>query len=302
MIRRFMPAAPSDFPRSRRGGVPRAGRLLVVLSAVAMALSPVLAGQSRLDLTGTLSQGGLVVGSAPAGSQVKLDGTRLDIAADGTFLIGFGRDAAAAATLEVTFPDGSTETRRLGVAARSYDVQRIDGLPRRKVTPRSPEDLARIGREKKAIESARARIDVGAPLAASTFDWPAIGRVSGVYGSQRVLNGVPKRPHLGVDVAAPAGTPVVAAAAGTVLFTHPGMFFNGKTVLIDHGLGLTSIYIHMNDVAVEAGQEVRKGQRIGAVGQSGRATGPHLHWEVNLGPVKLDPALLVGPMPARDGN
>ena len=123
------------------------------------------------------------------------------------------------------------------------------------------------------------------------------GRISGVYGSQRVLNGQPRRPHFGVDIAAPKGTPVAAMADGTVALVHQDMFYTGKTVMLDHGLGLTSVYIHMDAITVDQGAKVRKGQQIGTVGQTGRATGPHLHWGVAWFGTQLDPALLVGPQP-----
>jgi murein DD-endopeptidase MepM/ murein hydrolase activator NlpD len=122
--------------------------------------------------------------------------------------------------------------------------------------------------------------------------------VSGIYGSQRILNGKPRRPHNGVDVVAPRGTPVVACADGVVALVNPGMFFTGKTVMIDHGHGLTSVYVHMDDIRVRAGDRVRKGARIGSIGMTGRATGPHLHWGVSLFNTHLDPALLAGPMAA----
>ena len=164
-----------------------------------------------------------------------------------------------------------------------------------KVTP-DPESLQRINSEKAEMEKARRQSD---PLAyfLSGFHWPATGRISGVYGSQRILNGKPRRPHYGTDIAAPEGTPVAAMAAGKVAFVHPGMFFNGKTVLIDHGLGLRSVYIHLSATAVRAGDTVAAGQRIGAIGATGRATGPHLHFALTLEHIQIDPELVLGKMP-----
>ena len=129
--------------------------------------------------------------------------------------------------------------------------------------------------------------------------WPAAGRISGVYGSQRILNGKPKQPHYGVDIAAPIGTPVVAPADGVVALAHPDLYYTGGTIILDHGHGLTSALLHLDRVEVAAGDRVRKGQRIATLGKSGRATGPHLDWRINLFNARLDPSFLVPPMPSR---
>ena len=243
-----------------------------------------------LQLKGDFLQGGLVIGKTMPGSKITLGGRKVQQSAEGYFLLGFSRDAKPEARLVLRYPDGSEDRRQLKIAKRKYDIQRIDGLPKRKVTPNA-KDLKRIGEERTLISQARKS---RAPVAyfISGFSRPAKGRISGVYGSQRILNGKPRRPHYGLDIAAPKGTPVKAAAAGKVAFVHPGMFFNGKTVIIDHGLGLATTYIHMSDTAVKAGDIVVKAQIIGKIGQTGRATGPHLHWSLRLDNVELDPALL----------
>ena len=184
--------------------------------------------------------------------------------------------------------------KTLKVANRDYPVQRIDGLPSRQVTP-LPEDLERILEDNAKIADVRAH-EIDRPYFLSGFTWPARGPVSGPFGSQRILNGKPRRPHNGVDVAAPRGTSVVAGANGVVVLVHPDMFFTGKTVMIDHGHGLSSVYVHMDDIRVTQGQRVTKGTRIGTVGMTGRVTGPHLHWGVSLFGIHLDPAFLAGPM------
>ena len=250
-----------------------------------------------LELEGSFTQGGLVTGRVAPDAKVYLDGKAVAVAPDGRFLFGFGREAEGTAELRAEGPDG-TVTRRLEIARRDYDIQRVDGLPERKVTPK-PEDLARIRADQERINAVRRQLTL-ASLFASGFQWPVTGRISGVYGSQRVLNGQPRRPHFGVDVAAPKGTPVAAMADGTVALVHNDMFYTGKTVMLDHGLGLTSVYIHMDSIAVEQGARVRKGQPIGTVGQTGRATGPHLHWGVAWFGTQMDPALLVPPHPAHD--
>lgn len=267
-------------------------RILVVLAPIAVV--PALASDLALD--GTPTQGGLVIGRTQPGAAVSLDGRAVRVSPDGLYLLGFGRDAAKQATVRIVRPDGGIVTRTIGVAARKYDVQRINGLPPKQVSP-DAETLARIERERALVVAARAeeREDTGF---ASGFAWPAFGPISGVYGSQRILNGEPRAPHFGVDIAAPPGTPVAACADGTVTLVHEDMFLSGKTVLIDHGHGLTSTYIHLSEILVSTGDRVRKGGVLGRVGDTGRVTAAHLHWGLNLFATPLDPALLVGAMPA----
>lgn len=250
-----------------------------------------LAGE--LVLEGAFSQGGLVFGTTEPRARVELNGKPVRVSPDGLFLLGFGREADARAELRVAFANGTETLRRLDIAQRNYKIQRIDGLPPAKVTPKKPEVLERIKRERALIGAVR-RNDGNEALFASGFLRPVEGRISGVYGSQRILNGKPRSPHNGLDIAAPKGTPVKAAADGTVVLVHPDMFYTGKTVILDHGHGLTSVYIHMDQTLVEEGQTVVKGTPIGTVGMTGRATGPHLHWGVTWFNTHLDPALLIG--------
>lgn len=251
-----------------------------------------------LSLTGPLVQGGLVVGRVQSGSQVALDGQPLLVSREGVFLVGFGRDAKARAALDITYPDGSRERRTLHIEPREYRIQRIDGLPPRKVTP-SEEDMRRIRSENALIRKARARIDARLDFLQG-FIWPAQGRISGVYGSQRILNGEPRRPHFGVDVAGPVGKAVVAPAPGIVTLAHKDMFFSGGTLLIDHGHGLSSSFLHLSRIVVREGQRVQRGEKIAEIGATGRVSGPHLDWRMNLLDVRIDPQLLVGPMPSAD--
>jgi len=263
---------------------------LLALIAGAAAASP-----PALELEGAFVQGGLVRGQVPPGSEVRFAGRRLRLDPAGRFLLGFGRDDAGGEALLVRYPDGSRIERRLVIKGRDYRIERVDGLPPREVSP-SAEDLVRIGAEAKRIEAARER-DSAAPRIAPAFVWPVVGPITGVYGSQRILNGEPRAPHRGIDIAAPAGSPVGAMADGVVSLAAPDMYFTGNTVMIDHGYGLHSVYAHLSELAVEVGQTVRKGQPIGRVGATGRATGPHLHWGVYWFGQALDPALQVGPMP-----
>ena len=265
-------------------------RMLCPLAAV-LGIAPAAA----LELDGGLIQGGLVIGRTAPDAAVKIGGRSLRVARDGLFVFGIGRDARPSLRLSVVHADGREEVRMLGIEARRYDVQRIDGLPPRKVSPNAA-DMTRIRAEARRIRAARERDTRGTAFAAG-FIWPTRGVVTGVYGSQRVLNGKPRRPHLGIDIAAPAGTPVLASAPGTVSLAEPDLFFNGGTVMIDHGHGVSSVYSHLQAVQVTPGQRVARGARIGAVGSTGRSTGPHLDWRVQHFTTRVDPALLAGPMP-----
>jgi murein DD-endopeptidase MepM/ murein hydrolase activator NlpD len=253
------------------------------------------AAASQLELEGAFIQGGLVRGQVPPGSEVRFAGRRLHLDPAGRFLFGFGRDEATGESLVVRYPDGSRVERWLEIARHDYRIERVDGLPPREVSP-SAEDLVRIRADARLIKAARER-DSAEPAIAPAFVWPVAGRISGVYGSQRILNGEPRAPHRGVDIAAPAGTTVGAMAAGVVSVAAPDMYFTGNTVMIDHGYGLHSVYAHLSALLVRVGQAVRQGEPVGRVGATGRATGPHLHWGVYWFDQALDPALLVGPMP-----
>jgi murein DD-endopeptidase MepM/ murein hydrolase activator NlpD len=257
-------------------------------------IAPVIAVADDVSFSGRFVQGGLVTGHVPPGAKVNFDGRDLRVGDDGAFLIGFGRDTIAA-TLALTFADGRGEMRTLAVAKREWQIQRVDGLPQQTVTP-NEEELQRIRADAALAREAR-KIDSAAPRFRNGFVWPAIGPISGVYGSQRILNGQPRAPHYGVDIAVATGTPVMAAADGVVSLAHPDMFLTGKTLILDHGFGLSTVYYHMSAITVDAGQRVKQGQAIGRVGATGRATGPHLHWGMNLFDTRLDPALLVPPMP-----
>jgi len=265
-------------------------RILVVL--LALALCRPAAAEPPLALEGPLTQGGLVIGRTAPGATVSLDGRPLRIAADGRFVFGFGRDHGPTADLTVAL-GGQLARRRLAVGARSYDIQRIDGLPPAQVTP-PPEILARIKAEAERINELRRR-DSDLDGLFAGWIWPAEGRLSGVYGSQRILNGEPRQPHFGIDIAAPAGAPVVAAADGAVVLAERDLYFTGGTVMIDHGHGVTGVYSHLADVVATVGQNVRKGDPIGLVGATGRATGPHLDFRINWFDQRIDPLLVLPP-------
>jgi len=267
-----------------------------VIRPLLLSAALIVGGQAiALEFKGPFTQGALITGKTSPGSSVLLNGVPLSVLPNGSFVFGLPRDAKANALLSVHLKDGSVAQRILKIGKRNFKVQHIDGLPNRKVTPKK-RDYKRIAREQKLLNAARQRVTQVIDFK-NGFIWPARGRISGVYGSQRILNGKPRAPHLGVDIAAPSGAPIIAASDGVVSLTHEDMFFTGKTIQIDHGLGVGTIYIHLSKVLVKEGQRVRKGELIGRVGKTGRATGPHLHWGLTWKTMRLDPSLLVGPMP-----
>ena len=263
---------------------------------LALAASLLLASgnSTALQLNGARTQGGLVIGRVAPRERVFLDSREVRVSPDGVFLIGFGRDAPSEVKFLVQNRDGVRVEKRLSISKRSYKVSHVNGLPESKVTPK-PSDMEKIREDNAKIARVR-KLDSAEAHFMTGFIWPATGRISGVFGSQRILNGEPRRPHNGIDIAAPRGTPVVAMAKGQVALANSDMFLTGKTVMINHGHGLPSIYIHMDRITVKRADLVSRGQQIGAVGMTGRATGPHLHWGVSLFNTKLDPALLVGSM------
>jgi murein DD-endopeptidase MepM/ murein hydrolase activator NlpD len=263
-------------------------RRCFVGAALCLAASPAWSQPVRFSVTGAMEQGSLALGSAPPGSLVALDGRPLHVTADGRFAFGFGPDQTKSSLVTVRYPDGGGDSRSFTPTARQYEIQRVNGLPQKTVTP-PPEVSARIAHEAETIYLARLADTAGSDFL-SGFDWPAPGIESGVFGSQRIDNGVPVSPHYGVDMAAPVGTPIRAPADGTVVISDD-YYLDGGFTLIDHGQGVTTSYLHQSRRLVAVGATVRRGQRIGLIGATGRATGPHLHWAMNWFEVKLDPSL-----------
>jgi murein DD-endopeptidase MepM/ murein hydrolase activator NlpD len=239
-------------------------------------------------------QGGLVQGRVAPGSEVFLEGKPIRVSPGGVFVLGFDRDAPPGMRLEVVDPQGQRSRQTLAIAPREYDIQYITGVPQRTVEPPASA-LERIRAEQRLVEQARA-VDSDRQDFLAGFQWPLKGRISGVYGSQRVYNGKPGRPHYGLDVAAPTGTPVRAPAPGRVTLAHGDMFFSGGTLIMDHGYGVSSTFIHLSKLLVKEGDEVEAGDIVAEVGATGRATGPHLDWRINWFGVRLDPQLVVPPL------
>ena len=266
-----------------------ARRAFIAGTAAAFACSRAAFAQpARVSLWGALEQGSLAIGKTEAGASVTVDATPVRVSPLGLFAFGFEFNQTKPTAIVARFADGTSETQAVTPKQRLYEIQRINGLPEKYVTP-PPSVIARIKREGAEIAQARTR-DTGEVWFADGLDWPAAGVVSGTYGSQRILNGEPKAPHFGVDIAAPTGTPIHAPADAIVSLAEPDFYLDGGITILDHGHGVSTCYIHQSKLLVKENQRVSRGQLIGLIGQKGRATGPHLHWAMNWFQVKLDPS------------
>ncbi len=249
------------------------------------------ATDARVVFPASAQQGALVFGKVPAGSTVRYGGRELRATPYGTVVFGVGRDQAAPVAVDVVGRDGRVQRVQVAVTPRDWPVESIRGVPPKTVEP-PPEVAARIEREQAQVVAARGRDDDRVDFA-QAFIWPVQGRISGRFGNQRVYNGVPKSPHSGMDIAAPTGTPVLAPAGGVVTFAAPDLYLTGGTLLIDHGFGVSSNFLHLSRIDVKVGDRIAQGQVVGAVGATGRATGPHLHWGMNWFDIRIDPLLVL---------
>ncbi|WP_407061034.1 M23 family metallopeptidase [Agrilutibacter solisilvae] len=238
-----------------------------------------------------VSQGALVFGRLPSGSQATYNGRSLRATPYGTVVFGVGRDEAGPLRVAVRHADGRAQDVVIQVTPRDWPVERIDGVPPTTVDP-PPAIAERIRLEQERVAAARLRDDDRTGFA-QTFAWPVKGRISGRFGNQRVYNGSPRAPHSGMDIAAAQGTPVLAPADGMVSFADPDLYLTGGTVVLDHGYGVSSNFLHLSRIDVKVGDSVAQGQPVGAVGATGRATGPHLHWGMNWFDVRVDPLLVL---------
>lgn len=236
----------------------------------------------------TVSQGSLVIANVRPGSKVTIDGKPVRVGEDGTVVFGAGRDEKGPLAVSIN----GHPSQAIRVLPRDWPIERVNGVPPKTVNP--PPDIAeRIKREQAEVTVARDRDDDREDFTHG-FIWPVQGRISGRFGNQRIYNGDPKAPHSGMDIAVPQGTPVKAPASGIVTFAKPDLYLTGGTILIDHGFGLSSNFLHLSRLDVRVGERVAQGQVIGAAGMTGRATGPHVHWGFNWFGVRLDPLLLPG--------
>ncbi|MDQ0248156.1 hypothetical protein J2W22_000203 [Sphingomonas kyeonggiensis] len=249
---------------------------------------------------GQLIQGGAVLGTAPRGtSLLTLDGESVPVTSDRRFLIAFDRDHGPSATLVATLGDGTQQRQVLAIAPRAWDISRLNTLPKYPV-PRPEFDRVRPG-ELAQINVARKLQTDAQGWRQMPFFWPVVGRISTLFGSQRIYRGEPGSYHSGIDIARPTGTVVLAPADGVVIFAAARPFtLEGNLLMVDHGAGLNSAFMHLSRIDVRVGEHVRRGQPIGAVGMTGRATGPHLHWSLKWRDARIDPLLVAGAMPVTD--
>ncbi|KFZ31867.1 hypothetical protein IDSA_04055 [Pseudidiomarina salinarum] len=276
---------------------------LAALSVAFIILSPTIAAAKTdpvIQFTGAFSPGALIIGKTASVNEVTLDGESLKVTPAGRVVFGFGRDAQGSKTINVKTPAGVVHEVIIELAPREYDIDRVDGVPQQTVTP-DPAQVARAREEAAKVWQARQvfsnREDFLLPVVK-----PAEGRISGVYGSQRIFNGEPRNPHFGLDIAAPTGTPVKAPWPGVVVLAEPDLFYSGGTLIIDHGYGITSTYIHLHKLHVQPGAEIRQGDVIAEIGATGRVTGPHLDWRINWQQERLDPALVLEHFSASDST
>ena len=262
-----------------------------LLFVFAVTIAAVAGPGHTLEIQGEWRQGALLMGAVEPGTSVRFEGRDVAVSPQGRFVVALGREAPETVVLETRAEGEEVRSRTFQVAQRDYNIQRIEGVPQETVTP--PADvLERIRREAAMVAEARAVEDLRLDYLAG-FASPLDGPVTGVYGSQRVYNGTPRSPHYGLDIAAPEGTAVRAPAPGVVRLVHPDMYFSGGTLIIDHGYGVSSSFIHLSEILVEEGASVDAGDPIARVGATGRATGPHLDWRINWFDVRVDPALVL---------
>lgn len=265
-------------------------RMLIVCLVMVFGIS-VQADEPYLRLQGKLIQGAMILGETNAQTLRVLD--REIKPENNRFVFGLGRDVEANLIVTANFEGVGKQEFEFQVEQRQYPTQSIEGVEQKYVNP--PESvLERIRQDASAARNARA-VESSYEYFRKPWLWPAQGPITGVYGSQRIFNGVPKRPHYGLDIAGPVGTPIYAPLAGTVSLAHPDMYYSGGTLIVDHGQGISSTFIHLDKILVEVGQELRAGDLIAEMGATGRVTGPHLDWRVNWFDQRLDPQLLLPP-------
>lgn len=269
-------------------------RVLIIFSCLILTAN--ISASDDPKFVGTFQQGGLVLGQLAEGETVSYKGKSLKINNKNQFLLGFGRNEPP--EVEITVHDQLGERNIiLNIAARDYAIQKIEGVPQKTVNP-SKEHLNRIQQDAASVRQARRLISNQDDFTAGFIE-PSSGPITGVYGSQRFYNGVPKSPHYGIDYAAPTGAPVIAPAGGIITLVHNDMFYSGGTLILDHGHGLSSTFLHLSQILVAQGQRVTQGMLIAKIGASGRATGPHLDWRMNWLDQRIDPQLVLQTLPVQ---
>ena len=283
----------------------RAGLILLcslALAGIATAQSvpsettPMVGGGGAIPMRATrlpasASQGAMVIGNTHPAAVVEYAGRTLRVTSYGTFVFGIGRDATGDVVLRIKQPATGWTEQRIAITPRDWPIENINGVPPSTVNP--PKAIAeRIEREQARVVAVRTRDDARTGFT-QAFIWPVQGRISGRFGNQRVYNGTPKSPHSGMDIAVATGTPVKAPADGVITFADPGLYLTGGTVVLDHGHGISSNFLHLSRIDAKVGDVVKQGDVIAAVGATGRATGPHLHWGMNWFDVRIDPLLVL---------
>ena len=283
----------------------RAGLILLcslALAGIATAQSvpsettPMVGGGGAIPMRATrlpasASQGAMVIGNTHPAAVVEYAGRTLRVTSYGTFVFGIGRDATGDVVLRIKQPATGWTEQRIAITPRDWPIENINGVPPSTVNP--PKPIAeRIEREQARVVAVRTRDDARTGFT-QAFIWPVQGRISGRFGNQRVYNGTPKSPHSGMDIAVATGTPVKAPADGVITFADPGLYLTGGTVVLDHGHGISSNFLHLSRIDAKVGDVVKQGDVIAAVGATGRATGPHLHWGMNWFDVRIDPLLVL---------
>jgi murein DD-endopeptidase MepM/ murein hydrolase activator NlpD len=245
---------------------------------------------SALELKGTFEQGSLIIGKTNPSNEIYMDQKKLKVSKEGYFIFGISRDRKKNIIISINKDNKTREVTKV-VKSRKFKVQKIDGLPKRKVSP-NDEDMKRIRKEGKLIAKAK-NVNSDLSFFFKDFIRPVDGITTGVFGSQRVLNGKPRRPHYGIDIAAPKGTKIKNSNSGNVLLAANNLFFTGGTIIIEHGHGLISIYSHLEKIFVKKGDFVKKGELIATVGSTGRSTGPHLDFRLYCRNIPVDPDLVI---------
>ena len=244
----------------------------------------------NLELNGHFTQGGLLFGKTKSKNKVYFKNKNIFVTDNGDFVLPIGRDEKLENLIIIEGLD-KKETHKIKISKRKYKIQRIDGLPKNKVTP-NKEEMKRIKKESIKIKKSKS-IFLKKTFYKSGFIWPVKGIITGKYGNQRILNGKPRRPHYGLDIAASLGTKIISPSDAKVVLILEDSFFNGKMIILNHGLGLNSIYSHLKKIYVKEGETIKKGDYIGEVGSTGRSTGPHLDWRINVYNIAVDPELLL---------
>jgi murein DD-endopeptidase MepM/ murein hydrolase activator NlpD len=263
--------------------------IILLFSYMALAFNIV---NAKTFIKGEIIAGGIIVVNVSPGSTVKLNGESIMISDKGVFLVGFERKPQPTQILEIYDENLLVEKITLNVKIRSYEIQRINGIKKEKVDP--PQSVIdRIYMERNSVKESRKKSNlITSTYYNNGFVLPAKGPISGVYGSQRILNGKPRSPHYGIDIALPKGHEVVSPMDGIVVFSNNDLYYSGGTIIIAHGQGLTTSYLHLSEILVSVNNIVRRGELIGKVGETGRATGPHLHWGAELKGKRIDPKYL----------